>query len=199
MIHYYAEKPPSKPYARKIISDFIRGVSVEFIVEPPVFSVNRIDPGSKLLIEVAQIPSNAIILDMGCGYGVIGITLAKVFPDIKVYMVDINRKAVELSKINAKINGVQDRIIVLQGNLYEPVKDVKFDVILSNPPITAGFSIVEKLIKESFKYLKPKGSMQLVVKKGIDRVRRMLMNIYGNIEILASKKGYKVLKSIKQA
>ncbi len=199
MIHYYAEKPPSKPHARKIISDFIRGVSVEFIVEPPVFSVNRIDPGSKLLIEVAQIPSNAIILDMGCGYGVIGITLAKVFPDIKVYMVDINRKAVELSKINAKINGVQDRIIVLQGNLYEPVKDVKFDVILSNPPITAGFSIVEKLIKESFKYLKPKGSMQLVVKKGIDRVRRMLMNIYGNIEILASKKGYKVLKSIKQA
>ncbi|RLG79604.1 MAG: hypothetical protein DRO40_12555 [Thermoprotei archaeon] len=97
------------------------------------------------------------------------------------------------------MNGVQDRIIVLQGNLYEPVKDVKFDVILSNPPITAGFSIVEKLIKESIKYLKPKGSIQLVVKKGIDRVRRVLMDIYGNIEILASKKGYKVLKSIKQA
>jgi len=197
MTYYYAEKPPSKPYARRIISDFIRGVPVEFIVEPPVFSANRVDPGTKLLLEVAEVEPNSLILDVGCGYGVIGITLAKAIPNIRVYMVDINKKAVELSKINAKLNGVQDRVIVLHGDLYEPVKDMEFNVIISNPPFTAGFNVVEKLIKDSINYLKEQGSIQLVVRKGVEKVKNLLLETYGNVNLLASKKGYKVFKSIK--
>ena len=92
--HYYAEKPISIG-RKEIISDVVRGVAVEFIVEAGVFSRRRIDPGTKLLLESAVIPEEGNVLDVGAGYGVIGITIAKLNPKLKVYMVDINKRAVK--------------------------------------------------------------------------------------------------------
>ena len=105
--HYYTEKPRVIG-RRSIISDIIRDIPVEFVVEPGVFSCERVDPGTKLLLEYAIIPDKGIILDMGAGYGVIGITIAKANPKLKVYMVEINSRAVKLAKINAKRNNARN-------------------------------------------------------------------------------------------
>ena len=195
--HYFSEKPVSIG-KKEIISDIIRGVAVEFIVEPGVFSRRKIDPGTKLLLETAIIPKEGIVLDVGAGYGVIGITIAKLNPKLKVYMVDINKRAVKLCKINAKLNNVADRVIVLHGNLYDPLpKNIAFDMIISNPPYSAGFQVVEKLVKEAYQKLKKEGTIQLVVRKGEKKLKRILEETFGNTKILASKSGYKVILSVK--
>ena len=193
MSHYYISR--KKKGGKKLISDFIRGVTVEFETAPGLFSESEIDKGTKLLIEVAEVPEEGIILDMGCGYGAIGITLAKAYPRLKVYMVDINRVAVELAKLNAKRNGVEDRVVVLHGDLYEPIKDKKFDVILSNPPLAAGMKVTETIVTEAPHHLYKGGSLQVVLRKGHQAIANLMKNTFGNVEILASKWGYKVLKS----
>ena len=194
--HYYSHKPVT-PRRREIISDVIRGVSVEFIVEPGVFSHKRVDPGTKLLLEHAEIPSEGVVLDLGCGYGAIGIVLAKLNPKLTIYMTDINKRAVELAKLNAKLNNVEKQVIILHGNLYEPVKDKTFDMIITNPPFTAGFNIVENIITEAKKHLKTGGTLQLVAKRAHNKIIELMKKTYGNVKILASKSGYKILKSTK--
>ncbi len=194
--HYYSRKPIA-PRRREVISDVIRGVPVEFIVEPGVFSHKRIDLGTKLLLEYAEIPSEGIVLDLGCGYGVIGIVIAKLNPKLIVYMTDINKRAIELAKQNAKLNNVEKQVIILHGNLYEPVKDKTFDMIITNPPFTAGFNIVENIITEARKHLKTRGTLQLVAKRAHNKITELMKKTYGNVEVLASKSGYKILKSTK--
>jgi len=192
----YIHKPRRRgPYI--LISDFIRGVTVEFEVVPGLFSYKEIDEGTKLLIEYAEIPQEGVVLDMGCGYGVIGIVLAKANPRLRVYMVDINPESVRLAERNAKRNGVSDRVVVLRSNLYEAVKDLTFDAIYSNPPLAAGMDTVEKIITEAPNHLKPGGSLQIVVRKGSEYISKLMEKAFGNVETLVSKKGYKVLKSAK--
>ena len=190
--HYYTEKP--KVIGRRsVISDVIRGIPVEFVIEPGVFSCERVDPGTKLLLEYAVIPSEGVVLDMGAGYGVIGITLAKINPKLKVYMVEINTRAVQLARINAKRNNVEKQVVVLQGNLYEPVDNMKFNAIYSNPPLTAGMSIVEEIIRGAKDHLVENGILQMVLRRGYERIRRIILETFNNIEVLASKRGYKVV------
>ncbi len=192
MSHYYRT---TKKRGSKLISDFIRGVTVEFETAPGVFSEDEVDKGTRLLLEVAEVPSEGVILDVGCGYGAVGITLAKAYPNLRVYMVDISKVAVELSKINAKRNGVADRVVVLEGNLYEPVKGLKFDAIYSNPPLAAGMDVVRRIVIEAPEHLRPGGSLQMVLRKGHQAIYNLMKSVFGNAEILASKWGYKVLKA----
>ena len=191
MSHYF--KPKSRRGPRMLISDFLRGVTVEFYVTSEVFSASEIDEGTRLLVETAVIPEEGTILDMGCGYGVIGITLAKAYPKLRVVMVDVNPKAVELAKLNAKHNGVDDRVEVLLGNLYEPVKFRRFNVIISNPPLAAGMKIIEELIAKAPDHLVPGGSLQIVMRKGAEKARRLMLEHFGNARILLRKKGYTIL------
>ena len=194
--HYFSRKPST--YRKRIVlSDIVRGVPVELVTEPGVFSPKRIDPGTKLLIETIEIPEKGTVLDLGCGYGVIGIIIAKINPNLKIYMVDINPRAIELAKLNVKINRVQDRTIILQGNLYEPVKNKKFNLIVSNPPISAGQKIVEKIVREARNHLIYGGVIEIVLKKGVSNIIKIMKEVYGNAEIVARKSGYKVLKSTK--
>lgn len=180
-----------------MISDFIRGVTVEFEVAAGVFSCDEVDKGTKLLLEYAEIPEEGVVLDVGCGYGVIGIVLAKVNPKLRVYMVDINREAVKLAKRNIKRNGVEDRVVVLYGDLYEPVKGILFDAIYSNPPLAAGMDVVKRIIIEAPQHLKEGGTLQVVVRKGAETVRKTMEQTFGNVKQLVSKWGYKVFLSRK--
>lgn len=189
--HYYR---PSRRYRGSwLVADVLRGVSVEFRVSGDVFSADEIDEGTRLLVETARVPEEGVVLDMGCGYGVIGVTLAKAYPRLKVYMVDINPRAVELARLNAKLNGVADRVVVLHGDLYEPVRGMKFDAILSNPPLAAGMRVVERIVREAPEHLKPGGSLQMVLRKGAERIARLMDEVFGGHEVVARKKGYTVL------
>jgi 16S rRNA (guanine1207-N2)-methyltransferase len=176
-----------------IISDNLRGVTVEFYVTADVFSPKGVDEGTRLLIEHARIPEEGVILDLGCGYGAIGITLAKAFPRLRVFMVDVNPKAVKLARMNAELNNVSDRVVVLEGDLYEPVKDLVFDAIISNPPLAAGSRIIERIIAEAPLHLREGGSLQLVMRKGSSSALDLMKQVFGRVEVLLRKKGYTVL------
>lgn len=189
--HYYRERVRRGLY--QLISDYIRGVSVEFEVVSGLFSFRKIDEGTKLLLEYAKIPEEGIILDLGCGYGVIGIVLAKLNPKLEVYMVDINKDAIELTKRNIVRNKLDpNKVRAIYGNLYDPVKDIAFDAIYSNPPFAAGMKIIEKIIIEAPSHLKPKGILQIVVRKGAEKVYKIIEQVFGTAEKLTSKKGYKI-------
>jgi len=191
--HYYTTSRRRGLYS--LISDFIRGVTVEFEVAPGVFSCEEVDKGTKILLEYAIVPESGTVLDIGCGYGVIGIVLAKVNPRLRVYMVDINREAVKLAKKNIKRNRVEDRVTVLWGDLYEPVKGMKFRAIYSNPPLAAGMDVVRRIIYEAPQHLESGGMLQIVVRKGAEAVRKAMLEAFGNVEKLVSKEGYKVFLS----
>jgi len=181
-----------------LVSDFIRGVTVEFEIVSGIFSYKRIDPGIKLLLEYAEIPSEGMVLDIGCGYGAIGITIAKLNPKLIVYMVDINNEATRLAKRNVLRNGLDpSRVIVLQGNLYDAVKGLTFDAIYSSPSPVAGLQIVERIIREAPQHLKPNGTLQLVMRKGYEKAKKLMQEVFGNVEIKAAKKGYRLLFSRK--
>ena len=196
MYHYY--RPGRRKPKPVIIADYIRGVTVEFYVSGQVFSSRRIDEGTKLLIETAIIEDRMTVLDIGCGYGVIGITLAKAYPNLKVYMTDVNPVAVKLAKLNAKINGVENRVNILQGDLYKPIKDMKFDTILSNPPLSAGWKIVGKIIEEAPQHLNKRGLLQMVFKKGSEKAKTVIENTGLDITKILKKRGYTVIIAEKQ-
>lgn len=195
--HYYTpQRKRSSSYI--LISDFIRGVTVEFEVIPGLFSYRGVDEGTRLLLEHAVIPDEGLVLDLGCGYGVIGIVLAKLNQRLKVFMVDINEDAVRIAKRNLKRNNLgEDRATVLHGNLYEPVKNLRFKAIYSNPPLSAGFEVVEKIITEAPEHLEEGGTIQIVVRKGIEKIHRLMTGTFTTTEILATHKGYRVLLSRK--
>ncbi len=158
-----------------------------------VFSAEEVDEGTRLLLEYARVPEEGVVLDMGCGYGVIGITLAKLNPRLRVYMVDVNPRAVELARYNARLNGVEDRVVVLEGSLYEPVKGLRFNAIFSNPPLAAGMRVVEGIVLGAPEHLVEGGSLQMVLRKGAERIARLMERVFGGDEVVARKKGYTIL------
>jgi len=132
---------------------------------------------------------------LGCGYGAIGIAIKKCLPKTEVTMTDINERAVSLAKKNAERNRVG--VKVSSGDLYEPIGEEKFDVILVNPPYVAGREFCYKIIEESIKHLNPKGSLQLVARhnKGGAMLEKKMLEVFENVNTLAKKAGYRVYES----
>ena len=132
--HYFTSRPLAKEQSIQI-RDTLRGVDIILISSSSVFSKDHIDDGTRLLADSSKIRSGAKVLDLGCGYGAVGIAVAKKDPQAKVVLSDINERAANLAKQNALQNDVQ--IDVRVCNLYERIPE-SFDVILLNPPQTAG-------------------------------------------------------------
>lgn len=179
-----------------ILQTYFRGRPFEFVTASGVFSKTRIDPGTRLLIEFMILPEGGSVLDVGCGYGPLGIAAASFNPNLRVVMTDVNKRAVWLTKKNIDRNTLQN-VEVKQGFLYEPVEGIRFETILSNPPITAGMKVVEPLITKAAQHLVKDGLLQVVVRSKIGGKRlTKAMNItFGNVNILARKSGYRVLVS----
>ena len=196
MEHYYSEKQKSLLNFKKIRQK-INGKEFEFCTASGIFSKDRIDKGTLILAENMQIAKNSDVLDIGCGIGVLGIVAAKLF-NANVVMSDINKRAVMLAKKNAKLNNVKGEFY--QGNLYEPIKKNDFDVVLSNPPQTAGKEICFQLIEQSKNYLKNNGSLQLVARhnKGGKTLSNKMQEVFGNVKVIAKEAGYWVYMSVKE-
>ena len=197
--HYFVERPKSK-LKLGMLRVQLRGKTFEFLTASSVFSKKRIDPGTRLLIESMILPEKGTVLDLGCGYGAVGIAAAALNPNVKVIMVDLNARAVWLTKKNIKINNVENAE-VKQGYIYSPVEKLTFNCILSNPPLSAGMQTVKKIITEAPKHMKTKALFQLVVKSKIGgkRLCTILEETFGKTEILARKSGYRVFLSQKQS
>jgi len=191
--HYFTEKPKSK-INLGIIRTYLRDRLFEFITASGVFSKTRIDLGTRLLIESMILPKKGYLLDLGCGYGPVGIASAVFNPKIHVVMTDLNERALWLAKENAKRNKAEN-VEIRKGFLYEPVNDMKFETILSNPPTTAGMKIVLPIIEQAPQHLTKDGILQIVVRSKISgkRLTTTIEETFGNIKILARKSGYRVL------
>lgn len=194
MTHYY-DKKQSSPMIQKSINVNLLGNSLRLIAASGVFSKRRIDRGSEILIENAKIKDGEKILDVGCGYGAIGISLAKRYA-ASVVMVDVNERAVMLAAKNARNNGVNADIF--QSDLYSNVEG-EFDVVLSNPPQSAGKKVCFALIDGAYDLLKEEGSLQIVARnqKGGKDLKKRMLERFGNSETIARESGYHIYLSVK--
>ncbi|MBI2653509.1 class I SAM-dependent methyltransferase [Candidatus Woesearchaeota archaeon] len=195
MEHYYSEKQKS-PLKIKKIRQKVHGIEFEFYTASGIFSKEKVDKGTLALAENMIVNENDKVLDIGCGIGIIGIVAAKLH-NANVVISDINKRAVMLAKKNVELNRIEAE--VYQGNLYEKIKDNDFDVVLSNPPQTAGKEVCFQLIEQSKNHLKTNGSLQLVARhnKGGKTLNRKMQEVFGNINVIAKKSGYCVYKSVK--
>ncbi len=192
--HYYKGGPGGRP---NVVGALIRGTYLVFEVPKGLFSSDKVDMGTQLLAEYMEIPNEGKVLDVGCGYGVLGILMAKLNPKLDVYMVDVNPKAVEACKRNAELNGVE--VKVFQGNLYEPLDQMGikgFTTIVSNPPLAAGRKVIEDLIVGARDRLAEGGSLQIVMAAGGSWAEKLMKDVFGNVE-RKRKKGYTLLRARK--
>ncbi len=199
---HYSSKFPNVKVKIQTISESLRRHLYIFKTMTGVFSYNKIDLGTKILIEHMVIPEEpSILLDLGCGYGPIGIVLGYESPESLVFLIDINKHAIWSAKENIKINLSNTRNIrILTGNYFEPIetKNLKFDGIFMNPPLRQGRKEFLNLVHVIPSYLKSKGSFQFVIKKkmGANFVLNYLKNEAPNnkVDILCKRSGYWVFR-----
>ena len=187
--HYFSKKPKGKLKLKKL-NIFLRGIDIEIYFSSGTFSSEWLDFGTKVLIENMIIKNKDNILDLGCGNGVVGVIAAHLTKG-KVYLTDINERACEVAELNSK---KLKNIKVLCGNLYETVKGKKFDVILLNPPQTAGKKLCLEMIEEAKNHLKKNGSLQLVARhnKGGKVLSEKMREVFSNLDTLVKQGGYRV-------
>ncbi|MNP19950.1 Ribosomal RNA small subunit methyltransferase C [compost metagenome] len=196
--HYYTNRPTTA-HDRKVWDAVLRGHNFRFISDAGVFSKGGVDFGSRTLIDAMDIADNAKVLDVGCGYGPIGLAAAKLAKQGHVTMVDVNARAVELARENASANGIRN-VAILESNLYEAVKETDFDVVLTNPPIRAGKEIVHAIFEGAYERLTIGGSLWIVIQKkqGAPSAKQKLESLFAEVEEVTNDKGYRIYKAVKK-
>ena len=196
--HYYSKKPQttSKPMSW---SYTLRGHNFNFVTDSGVFSKSEVDFGSRVLIDTFKIPATAgDVLDVGCGYGPIGLSIAKTEADRTVHMVDINERAVQLSQKNAESNGVQN-VRIYESDGLTGVTESEFAAILTNPPIRAGKETIFSFYQDAYTKLRVGGELWVVIQKkqGAPSTFDKLEEIFSQVEVVDKVKGYWIIKSNK--
>ena len=188
MAHYF-ESNPTSDSNEKIVKVFINNIHFTFYTDNDVFSKKGLDFGTRSLLECVSDITDSDILDFGCGYGPIGIYMS--YLKNNVDMIDINSRAVELSKKNASINKLKVNAFV--SDCYENVNK-EYDYIISNPPIRVGKEILYKILLDAEKHLKNKGHLIIVINKdqGAKTVAKKLEETY-DVSILNKNKGFFVI------
>jgi 16S rRNA (guanine1207-N2)-methyltransferase len=198
--HYYSESPEVKHNRQQHTFD-LRGYAFRFMTDAGVFSKTGVDYGSRVLIDVMEIAGDAKVLDVGCGYGPIGLTAAKLAQQGHVTMIDINERAVELSRENARLNGISN-VTVVQSDIYAAVKEQRFNTIVTNPPIRAGKAVVHRIFEEGYELLEPGGTMWVVIQKkqGAPSAEAKLKDLFGEHEVeeVTKDKGYRIFKATRK-
>lgn len=195
---YFAADPTAK-HDEHIVDYHVGGIDLKFTTDAGVFSKMRVDYGSGVLIKAMQQISfpQANILDVGTGYGPIGLFAAKFWPEQTVDMVDVNERGLNLARENAKVNHI-DNVNIYSSNCYEHV-DKQFGLIVTNPPIRAGKKVVSEILAGADDHLVKGGVLLAVIQKkqGEPSARKLMTSTYGNCEIVDRDKGYYILKSVK--
>ena len=191
MGHYFTND--KLPCNVKKTECFVLNNKFVFFTDNGVFSKDGLDFGSRLLLE--SIPLEEVggkILDMGCGYGVFGVVLGRV-TDAEIDMVDVNLRAIHLSKRNIEENHVSS-VSVFESNCYSNINS-KYDSIITNPPIRAGKKVVYDIVMNAKDYLKDNGKLFIVIRKeqGAKSLIVDLKKVY-KVDILAKKKGFFIIK-----
>lgn len=197
MEHYFTNNDALKSELRTIVYKYKEHV-FSFHSDNGVFSKDKIDYGSRLLVETFLETNEENIeslLDVGCGYGFMGIVLSKIL-NCSATLIDVNKRAVHLTKMNIKENKVNAESFV--SDAYENVEK-KYDVIITNPPIRAGKEIVLKILKEASEYLSDLGTLWFVIRKnqGAKSTIKELENSYIT-NIIKKDKGFYIINAKKK-
>lgn len=196
MSHYYTKNNNNLKSSEKNIYFKIKEKNFHFITDYGVFSKSGLDFGSRLLIETVVNEKKENILDLGTGYGAIGVVYKTFNPESKVVMTDINIRASELAEKNSLLNNVETE--VLNGDGYESIKR-KFDLIITNPPIRTGKECMYDLFEKSNEYLNPTGELYFVMHKkhGVLSAIKKCSEIYRSVTVKCKKSGYHIVRCTK--
>ncbi len=191
--HYFTPSPQSEHQPGQFETTF-RGQKLTFDTDSGVFSRSGLDKGTEILLNALPEDITGRVLDMGCGYGALGVSLAKGNPGIDLTMADINERAVILATRNAQSNSVKAR--TLQSDGYAALSGQTFDWIVTNPPIRTGKAIIYRMFADGAKALNPGGTMALVIRKqqGAPSAREYLRTLFQTVEIADRSAGYWVLQ-----
>lgn len=194
--HYFSERP-RVPSDRRELHFLYRGTRLSFAVDRGVFASTAIDPGTSLLIETLDPGPADGILDLGCGWGPIGIAAARASPKGHVVLTDVNRRAALLARSNLRRNRIENAEVRI-GSGFAPVSGEAFDLIASNPPYHAGRELVLSILEEAPRHLRPGGRLLIVGKgsQGIRFYQGWLSDHWApGVEVRARGGGYRVLEA----
>jgi 16S rRNA (guanine1207-N2)-methyltransferase len=190
--HYFSSSPAAESHPKTVrMPAGDREVILD--TDAGIFSRDRIDRGTDVLLRTVPTPPPAgNLLDLGCGYGPIAVAVALRSPGSRVYAVDINERAVEITRRNAAANGALNLEAGAPGGIDATLR---FDAIYCNPPIRVGKAALHRLLQEWLERLTPAGTAYLVVQKhlGSDSLAEWLREMGYEVERLASKRAYRVL------
>jgi 16S rRNA G1207 methylase RsmC len=202
MSDHYFSADPSVPFAREPVSCEVWGQRLELVSGSGVYSRARLDIGTAVLFRETEPPAPGRVLDLGTGYGVIGLAIATAWradgvpaPDGQVTGVEVNRRAVLLANENAAALGLADRFVA--GDPESVPADASYDEIWSNPPIRIGKQALHDLLRHWFARIRPGGRAVMVVGKNLggDSLQAWLTDQGHPTTRLASAKGFRVLES----
>lgn len=185
---------------RKEISFRFWCFTLKLTTDNGVFSKEGVDFGTRVLLNTLLEHKEELggqLLDVGCGYGPIGISLKKAFPDKLVTMIDVNPRAVELAVLNAQHNQVDATILV--SDVYQELHGNTYSDIITNPPIRAGKKVIYEIFEKAYDHLDSQGTLWVVIRKaqGALSAVTFITSIYGNCEVIHKEKGYFILKAKK--
>ena len=183
---------------KREISVELNGETYSFISDNGVFSKGEVDYGSIALLKVLFKENlNGRILDIGCGYGTIGLILAKKISEGDFTLIDVNMRACALACENVKKWGLKN-VRVIESNIFEKV-DGEFDNIITNPPIRAGKKVIYAIFEQSYHNLKQNGSLYIVIRKshGAESAQKFIMSVFNNCTLLKRDKGFYIYRAIK--
>lgn len=196
MNHYFTNNADLKDNIKQLDVQLL-GTSFRFYTNSGVFSKDAIDYGSKVLIQNIKIFDNVKnVLDMGCGYGPIGITLAKVY-NVEVLMADINERAIKLAEQNIELNNIKKATTIV-SDLFSKIT-TNFDMIVTNPPIRTGKQNIFNLYKQAFDYLNDDGFLYVVIQKkqGAQSTVKYLESLFKEVQVITKEKGYWIILATK--
>ncbi len=202
MAHYY-DKNDNLDSDEKVVELTIGNILTKYTTDIGVFSKERVDFATVSLLETLVDEVNASefkkVLDVGCGYGPIGITLAKYNAESLIHMVDVNDRSLRLAKGNIAMNCVENAN-VFESDVYSNVLEEDYTHVISNPPIRAGKKVVFEVLEGAFGRLKECGELWVVIHKkhGAESTKNKILEVFGNVEQVANIKGYRVFKGIKK-
>lgn len=194
--HYYTRTPQSASRPAECTFSY-RGIDLVFTTDAGVFSRGEVDTGTRLLLEALPEEMQGDILDLGCGWGIIGISIARKWPGSRVVMADVNTRALDLSRENAKRNRAE--VVCVESDGMGALMDRSFDAVVTNPPIRAGKQVIYKMFADAATRLKDGGALYLVIRKqqGAESCIKYLETIYSSVEKLDKSGGFWVLKASK--
>ena len=183
-----------------VFQKHMRGIDFVFHSTWGLFSPRDVDAGSWLLIENMEVNETDVCLDLGCGYGPIGLTMAKMAPQGKVYMVDKDFVAVEYARKNVELNELDNCEVLLSNAFSHVPDDVKFDIVASNLPANVGKELLYIMLSDASERLKDGGKLYVVTISGLRAfIKRNFVEILGNYGKAKQGRNYTVSMAVKGA